>query len=137
MENFVLGCFLFLIIFSFYCCLYCEFCKANGINISPKKASKKEEKDIYPEDVFKLIDESTSKVLELEEKEFVEIMLEESIPELDLLTAKKLRKIAPKLGIKTRCKSKMKQKHLLIAEIQQKLHTDLTNKTAEIISSCL
>lgn len=63
MEDFVLGLFLFWVIFSFYCCLYCEFCKANGIDISHKKESKKEEKRIYPEDVIKYLDSDNDELV--------------------------------------------------------------------------
>ena len=166
MEDFTLGLFLFWVVFPFYCSLYCEFCQGNGINISHKKESKKEEKRIYPENVIKYLDsdneelvfpqvENNDKLIEAKEFENSEtISVEENVetnnlvetimkyqettlPELDTLTCKVLRQIASKLNIKIRRNGKVQPKHWLVKQIQQELDNDKTNHISEIIAACL
>ena len=163
MEDFTLGLFLFWVVFPFYCSLYCEFCQVNGINISHKKESKKEESIIYPEDVIKYLDSDDSELIELKEEvlnnkqvltknepaliethteanNLVSTIMEyqkDSLPKLELLHCVELRKIASKLGIRTSVKGRVQKKDKLVKQIQQKLDTDPTNNTAEIIAACL
>jgi len=140
MDNLMLGCFLFVVYFSFFCVLFYDKKEVSNLKVDNTQnisANNIEQaiKEILKDDVFE--DEEEDRETEVVE---TPLTLTETIfdfdtalPELDTLTCKVLRPIASELGIGIRHNKKVQPKEWLVKKIQEELDADDTGSVYQVI----